>query len=1134
MDPERVHVVIAHKELRPDFPYAGSVENLERSREVLMPRGTGSWWPLSERQVALIRSAEVDDDLPNRYVESELTCRLPLDGQRLAAALRYTIMRHPVLRSYFDFRPGTPLRQVVRDWAAEVPDVVDLRTTPVESRSHALADVLRELSLRPFDTGAGPLFRLAACQLGDEEYRLITVSHPALLDRWSLRAFHIELLAKYRELGRAIGPGTAVMSAAHGLMFTGGTAVSGIPANAPDGSAAALVAACASSFADFTPSRPEFWCTEPEDGAADRSAVKVPTRPLMLWIPVREGLARDLAGLAARIGVSFADVLLAAHAKAVGAATGRVAVAVGVETECWDRGAPRPLGMMTNVLATRIDLAAGTWADLIHRTAAAASAVLRLRDVSYLRIQRILGTSQLLDSSFCYSESGLESDLLDRDAGMLAGLSGYQHSRPDHGGILGRVSVPVEGTVLVEAFRGAGTGHLALRLTAGRDLTVTQLREVARLHIEILTRCTAASEPHRKYSPLTPFQKRLVLSRWNRPVYRARAVDRPDRLGSCVHELFERQVRRAPSAIAVTDASRTLTYRELNVLANRLGHRLRSEGIGPGSVVGVSVRRDATLLVSFLAALKAGAAYLPLDPRQPAERVDYMLRDAGVSLVLSDDTYGDSVPAGKWSVINTADSTGAAGTYPDSDLGPASTPADLMYVIYTSGSTGKPKGVEVPHSSVSNYLWWCAEAYAGKGEGGAALFSSTAFDMVVPILYTPLITGQRVCLIDETLDMLEIAEQLANLAPFSFVKMTPAQLRILIGLLTAEDIGTLAGMFVVGGEAFAVSTLRQLRRADPETPVLNEYGPTEASVGNCVYFADGTEDDGLLPIGRPIPRTTIYVLDATMAPVPVGVPGEIYIGGACLARGYAGRPVLTAERFIADPFGPQPGARLYRTGDIGRWLPSGVLTFLGRADGQLKVRGYRVEPAEVETVLIEHPSVSAAVVSGVGAFPDPLSLAAYYVGAPDLTPAEVRAYLVRRLPEYMVPNFLISVPWIPVNANGKTDHKALPRPGWHRPDHREEMALAGELGSMLAKIWTDVFAIDQVSSGPRVVSDPVAPPATSDLFREAQLALRIAQLMGISAGRAFGLVTNVKTVAELCDRVAREAYPGSASSSAVP
>lgn len=1075
----------------------------------MLPR-TDNWWPLSERQVALVRSAEVDDDCPDRYAVTELTCALPLDRSHLAAAFADTVRRHPVLRSAFDFRPGQPPGHVLRENAGE-PDVADLRTIPEQSRVRILAETQREWSARRFDLAAGPLIRLAACRLVEEEFRLITVSHPALLDRWSLNAFHIELLTRYRGSGPQIEPDSASVAAADAPV---------VAARAQPGSAAGPVAAWADSFADFTPSRPEFWITEPgeagaEDtpGAADSPGGTAAMAPPPRWVSIPEGLTRDLTALADRLGVPFGHVLLAAHAKAVGAATGRVDVVVGVETECWDRAAPRPLGMLSNVLATRIDLAPGSWADLVRRVAAAATSAQPLRHLSYLRVQRILGAGQLLDSSFCYSESGIEADLLDGESGVLSALAGHPAGQ---GGARGHVRLPTEGAVLVEAFRGPRTGQLALRLTAGRDLTAAQLREVARLHAEILARCAAVGEPHQDYSPLTPHQERLLLSHWNRPVHPAGIDARTDRLRYCVHELFEQQVRRTPDAIAVSDVSHELTYRELNARANRLAHRLRSARIGAGSVVGVQVRRDAAMLTSFLAVLKAGAAYLPLDPQQPAERVAYILSDAGATLVLGDRTHRDAIPAGPWSVLHTDESPGPAIPLPDTDLQRISTPSDLMYVIYTSGSTGRPKGVQVPHRGVANYLWWCVDAYAGRGQGGTVLFSSAAFDMVVPVLYTPLIMGQRVCLLDETLDMLDVAEQLSRLAPFTFIKLTPGQLRILIDLIGIENVRGLAGTLVVGAEAFSVSTLRRWRRADPETLVVNEYGPTEASVGNCVHFADGSEEDGLLPIGRPIPNTTMYVVDPTLALVPVGVPGELCIGGVGVARGYSGRPSLTAERFIADPFSPRPGTRLYRTGDIGRWLPGGVLTFLGRADGQLKIRGYRVEPAEVEAALVEHPAISAAVVSGAGIFSDALSLIGYYVSAPDLSPAEVRAFLLRRLPEYMVPNFLVPISEVPLNANGKVDHKVLPGPHRRQPDIREETAAASEIGLALARIWKGVFAVDEVSP-----EDPIAAPEVGP-FQEAQLALQISQRMGINPGRAFRLVANTTTMGELHDQFSQE------------
>ncbi len=356
------------------------------------------------------------------------------------------------------------------------------------------------------------------------------------------------------------------------------------------------------------------------------------------------------------------------------------------------------------------------------------------------------------------------------------------------------------------------------------------------------------------------------------------------------------------------------------------------------------------------------------------------------------------------------------------------------------------------------------EGYAARGSGGAPVFSSIAFDMVVPDLYTPLVTGERLCMVHDSLETVELVKQLDAMAPFNFVKLTPGHLDLLAQLLEPERARRLAATLAVGADSFPTRIYDTWRQLDPDSVVLNEYGPTEASVGNSVYVPDGTPDGDLVPIGRAIPNTTMYVLDHALNPVPVGAVGELFIGGECVVRGYAGRPGMTADRFVPDPFAARPGSRLYRTGDLGRWLPDGQIEFLGRNDEQTKIAGYRVEPGELEAVLAEHPMVTRAVAAVIGRDSQQRRLIGYYVPAGEVTPDEILAYLGERLPAYLVPGVVMPIDSVPLNANGKVDRGALPHPraADRTPTGRTEPP-ASPAEKVLAALWCELLGLAAVS-----------------------------------------------------------------------
>jgi len=605
---------------------------------------------------------------------------------------------------------------------------------------------------------------------------------------------------------------------------------------------------------------------------------------------------------------------------------------------------------------------------------------------------------------------------------------------------------------------------------------------------------------------LTAAERRQLLVTWNE----TRTDQLAFPLTQCIHNVFEAQVARTPDAVAVildfrlwilddpsgdapiiqnpkSKIQNRLTYRELNRRANQLAHYLRTLGVGPEVLVGVCLERSPDLVVAILAVLKAGGAYVPLDPSYPPERLAFMVEDAAVRVLLTHTHLGERLPlAAPLLYLDEAWATIAH----QSDQNPvvAVQPENLAYVIYTSGSTGKPKGTLIEHRGLSNYLAWCLQAYNVAAGVGAPVNSSIGFDATITSFFSPLLVGGKVVLLPETDEIEALCTALTSEDQFSLVKITPAHLEILSHLLMTDGTPSpiKANAFVIGGEALFGHHLAFWQQHAPQTQLINEYGPTETVVGCCIYTAQDTLT-GAVPIGRPIANTQLYILDQYRQPVPVGAPGELYIGGAGVARGYLNRPELTAERFLQIKFALDDSEviqnRVYRTGDLARYLPDGNLEYLGRRDHQVKIRGYRIELGEIEAVLAQHPQVREVIVLAREVQTGDKQLVAYLVledkmtkrqddkvsnGVPItqspnhlVTLSTLRTYLHRTLPEYMVPSHFVMLEALPLTSNGKVDRSALPAPTLGEtaerfvpPRDRVEMKLA--------TIWKNILGLPQV------------------------------------------------------------------------
>lgn len=527
-----------------------------------------------------------------------------------------------------------------------------------------------------------------------------------------------------------------------------------------------------------------------------------------------------------------------------------------------------------------------------------------------------------------------------------------------------------------------------------------------------------------------------------------------------VHHLFEEQVARTPTAIAAECAGDTLSYRHLNERANQVAHYLKAQGIGPDTPVGLYMERSLDLLVAIFGILKAGGAYVPLDPAYPAERLRFILGETDAPLIVTQQRCVADLPAGTSSVFILDGEWNRIADRPTSKPNVSISPENLAYIMYTSGSTGRPKGIAVPHRGLVNYLTWAAEAYEVEGGVGSPVHSSIGFDLTVTSLYLPLLTGRQAILLPDGDGIEALRDAVQHRTDFSLLKLTPSHLELLQEWLAPDAAAGRAGALVIGGEALHEEMLSFFREHMPGTRLINEYGPTETVVGCCVFEASDVEPtSGPVPIGRPIANTRLYVLNDAMQPMPVGTPGELYVGGAGVARGYVNRPALTAKRFVPDPFGDNAGARLYKTGDLVRYLPDGTLEFLGRTDHQVKVRGYRIELGEIEAVLRRHESVQRSIVTLYDG-EDATFLVAYVLPTDVTSPdeAELRAFLLDMLPDYMVPAQFVVVESLPLTTNGKVDRDALPAPQLGGDDGEPR----SEIEKALATLWADVLEQERV------------------------------------------------------------------------
>jgi amino acid adenylation domain-containing protein len=958
----------------------------------------------------------------------------------LAAALSEVVRRHEALRTVFVAVAGTPVQAVVPARPVELP-LVDLGALPEPVRATLARELARQEARRPFDLGRGPLLRAALLRLGHREHVALVSLHHIVTDGWSMRVFAGELAVVYRDglAGRAEPlPPLPIQYADYAVWQRRQLAGE----------------AMAAGLAFW---RQRLAGAEPVELAADRSrpAERTP-RGDVVDFALSPRLSIDVRALGRRQGATPFMVLLAAFQALLARSTGRDDVSVGTPVAGRSRLETEGLiGFFVNLLVLRSSLAGDPEAaELLRRVREDALESLAHQDVPFDRLVQELRPGRTLSHTPLFQ--------------VLFVLQNAPPALPDLPGLrlrpvwAGTATAKFDLTLALEesadGFRGRleYAGDLFDRATAVRLLG----------HFESL-QAGMAAEPGRRLGdlPLLSAAERHQLEReWADTATGRRPV--------CIHTLVEEQAVRTPEAVGVVFGDGHLTYGELDRRANRLAHRLRGLGVGPEVRVGVHLDRSAEMVISLLAVLKAGGAYVPIDPTYPAERVTFMAGDSRARVLLTRSGLPE-VAAGAETAVVRLDGGAAWAGLPASSPGAAVRPDHLAYVIYTSGSTGRPKGAMNSHRGVVNRLLWMVEEHGLTAAERFLQKTPYSFDVSVWELFCPLIVGARlvVAVPGGHHDPVYLARRIAE-EGITTLHFAPSMLQAFLEVWSPASSPALRRV-VCSGEALPFELQQSfLAAAGPRGPALhNLYGPTEAAIEVTAWACVPDERLRTVPIGRPIVNARIHLLDRSLRPVAIGVPGELFIGGRPVARGYLDRPDLTAERFVPDPFAAagEEGARLYRTGDLARHLSSGAVEFLGRLDHQVKVRGLRIELGEIETALAQHPGVREAVV--VARRPGPGSeprLTAYFVPRRGPSPArvepgELREHLKRKLPDYMVPAVFLSLDGFPLGPSGKVDRRALPEPGAGRPGLEAVYVPPTTLAeARLAAIWREVLGLERI------------------------------------------------------------------------
>ncbi|MCP4687229.1 MAG: amino acid adenylation domain-containing protein, partial [Desulfobacterales bacterium] len=1021
-------------------------EALARMLEEKAGRAQPARHPLSHGQRALWFLHQSAPESAAYNTAFTVRLRSPVDVAALERTFRKLMARHPSLRTTFSRENGEPVQEVHA--RGEIP----VETTDASGWSNKeLKKRVTASYRRPFDLERGPVLRVSLFTRSEKDHVLLLAIHHIVCDAWS-----IWLLVE--EAGLLLGGETT-----------------GEPAAPP---------APEKTYADFVkwqaemvagPEGEKQWAYWKKQLSGEIPAVNLPADkphpPTPTWRGAShffklEGPAvRKLRQLSMDRGVTLYMTLLAAFQVLLHRFSGQKQIIVGSPAAGRTRtGFAGTAGYFVNPTPLRADFSEDPGFDaFLDRVRQTVLDAMANQDypfpllVEKLRTPREAGRSPLFQTLFVFQkprQTGLAELLAPGETGGRVNWGGLRPEPYEIPQMEGQFDLTMEIMETGESLPGV--------IKYSPDLfdppTIRRLEESFRVLLE-----GVAARPDQRVSRLpllTPEERRRLLTGWN-------DTRKPYPLDRCLHRLFEERVRQNPDAPAVEFRDRRLTYRELNARANQLAHRLRAMGVGPDVLVGVSVERSLEMVVGLYAILKAGGAYVPMDPGYPGDRLAYMMENADAPILLTQEKLADRLPRTGARIIRLDADRDEIRVESDRNPRPADAPAmeNLAYMIYTSGSTGNPKGVMNTHLGIVNRLLWMQDEYRLTPGDRVMQKTPFSFDVSVWEFFWPLLFGARLVVAEPGghMDSAYLVD-LIQKKKITTLHFVPSMLQIFLEADGVEQCHSLKRV-ICSGEALPPELQERFFQRLANTELHNLYGPTEAAVDVTYWECRPDNGMGMVPIGRPIANTRIHILDRHLQPVPVGVPGELHIGGLNLARGYLNRPNLTREKFIPDPFHDDPGIRLYKTGDLCRYLADGAIQYLGRMDHQVKIRGFRVELGEIENALAAHASVKETVVTAREEGPTGARLIAYAapIRGETLSPDPLRRFLKERLPDYMIPSAFVIMDALPLSPNGKVDRKALPEPGGARPELEAEWA-PPRTGTekIVAEIWEEALGLDKV------------------------------------------------------------------------
>ena len=947
----------------------------------------------------------------------------------LEQSLNKIVDRHAALRTNFTTVNGQPVQVIAESLILTVP-VIDLSNLPASDRETEVQQLATEQAHKPFDLVSDPLIQVTVVKLTETEYIFLLRTHHIVWDGWSLGTMWRELAAFYNDLSQELPP---------------------LPAEYPD----------------FAVWQRHYLTGEVLDSLQTYWKEQLLDAPPLLELPtdrarkitqsfrgkhyrfvISKPLTEALIDLSRRQKVTLFMTLLTAFQTLLYRYTGQDDIVVGSPIANRDRPEFKDLiGYFVNTLVLRTCLAGNpSFEDLLSKVRKVTLGAYAHRELPFeklveiLQPERSLSYTPLFQVMFMLLDELPEIHMEGLRVSPLAVETG-----------MARVDLVLS----IEKNSSGIIGEWEYNTDLFDDTTITRMTG----HFQTLLEAIAIHPQHKisQLPLLTETERHQLLVEWNNT-----EADYP--FDNCIHQLFEEQVERTPDVVAVVFEQEQLTYQELNARANQLAHYLQTLGVKPEVLVGICVERSLEMIVGILGILKAGGAYVPIDPAYPSERIAYMLDDSQLPVLLTQEKLVSSLPEHQARVVCLDSDWETIST--ESELSPLNSviPENLAYVIYTSGSTGKPKGVGVPHRAV-NRLVLNTNYINFQPLDVVAFASNFSFDAATFEIWGALLNGAKLVVItkDVALSPDDFAAQIRSQG-ITVLFLTTALFNLLARVVLSAF--QLVRHLLFGGEAVEPKWVKEVLKKGSPQRLLHVYGPTENTTFTTWYLVQEVPEEATtIPIGRPIANTQVYLLDTQLQPVPIGVPGELYIGGDGLARGYLNRPDLIDEKFITNPFNDKPGSNLYKTGDLARYLPDGNIEFLGRIDNQVKIRGFRIELGEIEAAIAQHPAIRETVVIVRENATDDKQLVAYVVPYQEPAPAisDLRHFLKQQLPDYMIPNAFVVLETLPLTPNGKVDRKSLPPPDINSLIHKPDFVAPGTpTEKLIASILAQVLEVEKV------------------------------------------------------------------------